>query len=317
MRITKSRLSKIIQEEYKRALILEQKEAVAVQDDVSQAAKSAELAASDYGLSGMDWNSIITTLVASGVTAGLDATGVGIPIAQVINAGALVKAGYEAIQSSRSIIQIEKLVKELTGEYPNVALMGLTFDRPLTREAIDIIKNLPQDQKDRLGLLIASYWQYMKKSLVSLINAAPDEIISGGLAGVISLMPAEEFIISSSELAAEAIEIIPWLDDFLRMDNIVSKALHTILNRMLMLNMGRIAGAIEMLDPTRLDRLPDAPEMEFTPYVPPEVEVDDEEEEEEYSQQVPIPFPSTSGQPAALSESFSYSRMGLLAGIKR
>jgi len=308
MRITQSRLNEIIQEEYTRALILESPE---VAQAVSEKTAEAETAASNYGLKGMDWNSIITTVVASGLSLGGKALGgpLGIAAGLSLDAAALVKAVYEAVQAARATVELERLVKEITNEWANVAMMGITFDKPLTPDAIKIISDLPQDQKDRIGTLIARIFQYQKRAFISLLNASPDDVVSGSMAGSLAVMPIEEAVISMSQLAAEIVEIIPWLDSFLRSDNFAAKALHTILNRMMLLNLGRIATAIGMLDPTSLDRLEPAPEMDFTPYVPPEMVVDDKEgeEQEEEDMQMPLPF---------VAESFSYSRMGLLAGIK-
>ena len=326
MKVTQKQLKRIIREEYQRFLLLEEPQDGTTKEDM---VKSAELAASKYGLAGLDWNSIVTTIVASGTTGAMSATGVLAPVAQVINGAALVKAGYEAVQSARSSVQLEKLIKEYTGEYPNVALMGFTWDRPLTREAVEVIKNLPQDKKDRLGLLLARTAQYAKRAIVSMINASPDEVLSGGVAGTISLMPLEEFVIASSQLAVEVIDMLPWVDDFLRMDNFVSKAYHTILNRTLLLNVGRIAGALDMLDPARLDRLPDAPEMEIDlPELPgpagegesaediPLVDDDEEEEEEEVVVHTPGAWGQSGGiQPIA--EGLSYDRLQVLCGLDK
>jgi hypothetical protein len=351
MMVTRSQIRQIIQEEYTRVLILESPE---VQQEIQQNTEEAQVAAKEYGLEGWDWNSIFTTIAGSGITAALKtkavataATGVGMPLAALefaaatgIDAAVLVKAIYEAIQSKRSRIELERVINEITDEYPNVALAGFTFDRPLSREAIEVLKGLPQAQKDRIGLLMARFLQYGKRSIISLINASPDDILSGALAASLAVMPLEEAIISLSQLSAEVIEIVPWIDKLLRMDNFASKALHTVLNRVMWLNFGRIATAIGMLNPTALDRLPDAPEMDFTPQQHFDDEtgepitdvgrtrcaripdcakrwLDEDDSVEDESQQVPIPFPTRPEPVAALRESFSYDRIGLLAGIKR
>ncbi len=47
-------------------------------NDIEDVAEEAENVAEEYGLGGINWNGVITTLVGSGATAGLDATGAGV-----------------------------------------------------------------------------------------------------------------------------------------------------------------------------------------------------------------------------------------------
>ena len=261
--------------------------------------EEAESASARYGLQNVDWNSTITAIVGSflagGLKAGGAAVGVGSAGALAPVAGAMGLAGfaldgalfvkgiYELIQAKRAGILLEKTLFDITGEYggmpgtfsplpvpvpsPQWATAAGTayfkgLDTPLSKEALQMLANLPDEEKDKIGSLLARHLQLLRRGIVSVLSAFPDDAFSGAAALGASAAPFEEVIIAGAQLGAEMMDNFPGLLDLLRKDNFVSKLIFTVLNRVTLTNMGLVGSAIGMLRPTELKELAPMPELE-------------------------------------------------------
>jgi hypothetical protein len=310
MKITESQLRQILEEEYdnviylaevqRRRILIEQAEEV-IENEVAV----AEDESNKYGLQFIDWNSTLTAIGGSLVPFIMKTFGgpIGVSAGLGLDGAIFVKAVYEFIQAKRSGIALEKLLFDITGEYGGlpgtysplpmpvpspqlVTAAGTAYfkglDRPLSAEALEMLRNLPQEEKDKIGTLMARHFQYLRRGIVSLISSMPDDVFSGPAAVLGGIAPIEEVIISGAELGAELMGSFPGLLDLLRKDNFVSKLIFTVLNRVTLTNMGLVGSAIGMLDPTKLERLGAAPELEgYKKTKTGRYQVDRPEEEEE------------------------------------
>jgi len=227
------------------------------------AAQEAKQKAKKYGLEGVNWDGLITTLIGSGVSGALKLTVAGAPVGFAIDAAMLVKAVVNLVQASRAQMELNKFLSEefevtLTGMPGNLWSM----DRPIPRPALKKIESLPEDKKQRIRSLLITMMKKSNAAFVSFLNASPDDVFSGGAAAIASVSGFEEMVLSMSQLSGEILEAMPDLEKFLSKDEVLSKFVYSIGNRIFMINIGVIATAVGLLDPVKDPKFDDVGEDE-------------------------------------------------------
>lgn len=249
MKINETTFRRILREE---ALSLYEGEESDERPEAHPAAQEAKQKAEKYGLGGINWDGLITTIIGSGVSGALKLTGLGAPAGLAIDAAMLVKAVVNLVQASRAQMEISKFLSE---EF-NVTLTGVpgsisSMDRPIPRQILKKIESLPEDKKQRIRSLLITMVKKSNTAFISFLNASPDDVFSGGAAAIASVAGFEEMILSMSQLSGEILEAMPDLEKFLSKDEVLSKFVYSIGNRIFMTNIGMIATALGMLDPVK------------------------------------------------------------------
>jgi len=249
MKINEITFRRILREE---ALSLYEGEESDERPEAHPAAQEAKQKAEKYGLGGVNWDGLITTLIGSGVSGALKLTGAVAPVGFAIDAAMLVKAVVNLVQASRAQMELNKFLSEefevtLTGRPGNLWSM----DRPIPRPVLKKIESLPEDKKQRIRSLLVTMMKKSNAAFVSFLNASPDEVISGSTAVIASVAGFEVMILSMSQLSGEILEAMPDLEKFLSKDEVLSKFVYSIGNRIFMINIGVIATAVGLLDPVK------------------------------------------------------------------
>jgi hypothetical protein len=229
--------------------------------EIHSAAQEAKQKAEKYGLEGINWDGLITTIVGSGVSGALKLTGAGAPVGLAIDAAMLVKAILNLIQASRAQMELNKFLSEefdvtVTGRPGSLWSM----DRPIPRSVLREVESLPEDKKQRIRSLLVTMVKKSNAAFISFLNASPDEVISGSVALISSVAGFEEMILSMSQLSGEIIESMPGLEKFLSKDEALSGFIYSIGNRIFMTNIGMIATAVGLLDPVKDPKFDDVDE---------------------------------------------------------
>lgn len=227
------------------------------------AAQEAKKKAEKYGLGGINWDGLITTIIGSGVSGALKLTGAGAPVGIAIDAAMLVKAVLNLVQASRAQMELSKFLSEefdvtLSGRPGNLWSM----DRPIPRSVLREVESLPEDKKQRIRSLLVTMVKKSNAAFISFLNAAPDDVFSGSAALLASVTGFEEMVLSMSQLSGEILESMPDLEKFLSKDEVLSKFVYSIGNRIFATNVGVISTAVGLLDPVKDPKFDDAGEDE-------------------------------------------------------
>ncbi len=170
----------------------------------------------------------------------------------------LVKGVYDLTQSLRAWMELNQFLSENFGS----ALIGtpgniLALDRPISREVLRQISQLPDEKKNRIRKLIASMMKKASSSVISFINAFPDEVVSGGIAATLSVASFDEMLLSLSQLSGEVLGLMSDVAGFFEKDQLSSRLIYSFFNRRFMTNVGLVATAVGLLDPTKTESLID------------------------------------------------------------